>query len=110
MGSVVEESDLDFSRFHCCGDEDLYPFACPVCGWLMVFCYECDTLYANLRDLGDQGAEVNHFDPTQPILACPQCSHRFNYFFGRDGLYKAERERWVAAGFGHLLKDVADTP
>jgi hypothetical protein len=37
VGKVVEESDLDFGRFHCCGDADLYPIGCPACGRLMVF-------------------------------------------------------------------------
>src|SRR3954454_3864062 len=101
----VEESDLDFSRFHCCGDEDLYPFGCPACGRLMVFCYECDTLYSDLSDLADRGTEVNNFDPNQPVFACPQCGHRFAYFFIRDGLHKVERERWLTAGLGHLLRN-----
>ena len=32
MTQTVEESDLDFKHFRCCGDEDLYPFGCPRCG------------------------------------------------------------------------------
>jgi hypothetical protein len=108
MGIVIEESDLDLSRFRCCGDEDLYPFGCPACGRLMVLCSECDTLYANLSDLADRSAEVNHFDPSQPIFDCLHCGHRFAYYFVRDGLYKVERERWLAAGFGHLLRDTSN--
>ena len=50
MSQNVEENDLDFRRFRCCGDEDLYPFRCPRCGRLMVFCYECDTLHGDLND------------------------------------------------------------
>jgi hypothetical protein len=38
MGIVIEEADLDFNRFRCCGDEDLFPLGCPACGRLMVFC------------------------------------------------------------------------
>lgn len=106
--SNIEESDLDFSRFHCCGDEDLYPFGCPECGRLMVFCYECDTLFADLGNLAERGTQVNNFDPTRPIFACPQCGHRFAYGFIRDGLHKVERERWLAAGLGQLLRDPAD--
>jgi hypothetical protein len=102
----VEEEDLDFRPFSCCGDEDLYPFGCPNpnCRRLMVFCYECDTLYDNLRDLSQQGTNINHFDPTTPIFACPGCGHPFEYFFIRDGKYKVPREQWVAAGGGHLLR------
>ena len=108
MDIVIEESDLDSSRFRCCGDEDLCPFGCPACGRLMVFCYECDTLYADLSDLANQSAEVNNCEPSQPIFACPQCGHRFAYHFVRDGLYKVDREGWLAAGFGHLLRDEAN--
>jgi predicted RNA-binding Zn-ribbon protein involved in translation (DUF1610 family) len=109
MGRLVEESDLDFSRFRCCGDEDLYPFACPRCGRVMVFCYECDTLYRNLDDTGDQYTEINHRDPREPVFACPQCGYPFDYFFIGDGRYRVAHERWVAAGFGHLLVDRVDS-
>jgi hypothetical protein len=104
MGRVVEESDLNSGRFHCCGDEDLYPFGCPECGRLMVFCYECDTLYTDLKNLKDQGAQVNFFEPGRPIFACPQCGYPFERFFIRDGLYKVSRERWLESGLGHLLE------
>jgi hypothetical protein len=103
MDKVVEESDLDFAHFHCCGDEDLYPFGCPACGHLMVFCYECYTLYDNLTDLAHQGALVNHSDTTAPIFHCPSCGRPFEYFFMRDGCYKVPMAQWVGAGFGHLL-------
>ncbi len=103
MGIVIEESDLDFSRFRCCGDEDLYPFGCPSCGRLMVLCFECDTLYADLSDL----SHLNHFAPSEPILACPQCGHRFVDGFIRDGRFQVDRQHWLAAGFGHLLRDEA---
>jgi len=48
---MVREEDPDFTHFKCCGDEDLYPFRCSRCGRIMVFCYECDTLYRDLNDL-----------------------------------------------------------
>lgn len=107
MGVVIEESDLDFGRFRCCGDEDLYPFGCPACGRPMVFCYECDTLYDDLSDLTNRGTQINSFDPSRPIFACPQCGHRFAYHFVRDGLHKVDRGDWLAAGLGHLLRDEA---
>lgn len=55
MNPNVEEADLDFRHFRCCGDEDLYPFGCPECGHLMVFCYECDALYDDLNKPGFAG-------------------------------------------------------
>ena len=101
---VVDETDLEFSHFHCCGDEDLYPFGCPTCRHLMVFCYECDTLYANLANLADQGRSVNSFNPQEPIFSCPGCGFAFEYTFMKNGRYKVEREQWVTSGFGHLLR------
>jgi hypothetical protein len=105
MGDFIEESDLDFRGFRCCGDEDLYPLGCPACGYIMVFCYECDTLYADLGDLAEQSTEINHFDSSLPSFDCPRCGYGFAYFFVRDGLYKVERERWLSAGLRHLLKE-----
>jgi hypothetical protein len=104
VSRTVEEADLDFRHFHCCGDEDLYPFGCPGCGRPMVFCYECDTLHGDLNDLGNLAFEVNHFDPTQPIFSCPMCGYAFEYWFIRDSRYKVPFEQWVKAGFGHLLE------
>ena len=67
---LVEEKDLDFSQFHCCGDEDLYPFGCPSCGRPMIFCYECDTLYSNLHDLTDKtGRSIRSIQKSQYSLA-----------------------------------------
>ena len=107
MSRVVEEADLDFRRFRCCGDEDLYPFGCPRCERLMVFCYECDTLYGDLNDLGSLAfaGKVNNSDTTQPILSCPGCEYDFEYSFIRDNRYKVSIERWVTAGFGDLLRN-----
>jgi hypothetical protein len=99
----VREEDLDFSRFRCCGDEDLYPFRCPTCGRPMVFCYECDTLYRDLTSLQQVDGEVNHFDPSRPIFSCG-CGFAFEYAFMRNERYVVARDAWIAAGFGHLLR------
>ena len=105
MNRVVEETDLEFRNFQCCGDEDLYPFGCPECGRLMVFCYECDTLYEDLNNLPAAGrGDVNHFNADAPIFSCPECSYRFEYFFVRDGKYKVTYEQWKESDAGHLLK------
>jgi hypothetical protein len=103
MIQVVEEADLDFIHFHCCGDEDLYPFGCPNCDHLMVFCYECDTLYHDLKNLALHSRDINCFVPTKPIFTC-NCGKEFEYFFIRDGLYKVPLAKWLAAGFGNLLE------
>ncbi|VTT98125.1 unnamed protein product [Gemmataceae bacterium] len=99
----IEESDLDFRHFRCCGDEDLYPFGCPRCDRLMVFCYECDTLHGDLKNLGSQEFPVNSVDSAHPVFVCPGCAYPFEFTFIRDGRYKASAERWVNAGFGHLI-------
>jgi len=105
MSQTVEEGDLDFGRFRCCGDEDLYPFGCPRCGRLMVFCYECDTLHGDLNDLGHPGScAVNNFDTSAPIFSCPQCAYPFEYFFIRDGKYKTSFHQWQRQGVSHLLR------
>ena len=105
MKQMVEEGDLDFRYFRCCGDEDLYPFGCPRCGRLMVFCYECDTLYGDLRNLEDSGrGVVNHFNPSSPIFVCPQCSYPFEHFFVRDGKSKTSFDQWRLQGVNHLLR------
>jgi predicted RNA-binding Zn-ribbon protein involved in translation (DUF1610 family) len=101
----VKEEDLDFSPFHCCGDEDLYPFRCSSCGRPMVFCYECDTLYPDLRSFTPYDGEMNHSDSSRPIFACPQCGHQFEYYFMRSAAYHVSFEDWRRAGLGHLLKE-----
>jgi len=109
MDRLVEERDLDATRFRCCGDEDLYPFGCPDCDRLMVFCYECGTLYGDLTDLSNQDTSINHFNPAVPKFHCPGCRKPFGYFFMRDRQYRVTMARWVGAGFGHLLDSGAAT-
>ena len=101
----VEEEDLNSAPFDCCGDEDLYPFKCSRCGRVMVFCYECDTLYGEPRDLSRRGWEVNHFEAGKPIFSCPGCGHGFEYYFMRNPRYHVTAEEWAAAGLGHLLRE-----
>lgn len=108
MDAWVEENDLDFSRFRCCGDEDLYPFGCPQCGRVMVFCYECDTLHGDLSAVDDpksQRWDINSFLSGLPLFDCPGCGYSFPFSFIRDGLYRVTQDQWRAAGCGHLLID-----
>lgn len=105
MSQTVEESDLDFKHFRCCGDEDLYPLGCSRCGRLMVFCYECDTLHGDLHDLSHPGRwPINNFDTSAPIFSCPQCAYPFEYFFIRDGKHKTTFDQWQRQGVSHLLR------
>ena len=107
---LLERGDLDSSGFHCCGNEDLYPFGCDGCGRLMASCSECGTLYDDLADLAHHGRPINHFEPAAPMFHCPTCRRPFEYFFIRDGKYKVTMARWIAAGFGHLLDPDAPRP
>ena len=105
MSRFVKEGDLDACNFRCCGDEDLYPFGCPRCGRLMVFCYECDTLHGDLHSLDHPGRwDVNNFDTASPIFACPGCAYTFEYFFIRDGKHKSSFDQWHGQGVSHLLR------
>jgi predicted RNA-binding Zn-ribbon protein involved in translation (DUF1610 family) len=102
---AVVETDLNFDLFSCCGDEDLYPFKCPRCGRVMVFCYECGTLYRDLSDLSRRDRELNHFEPDRPAFPCPGCGYEFEYYFMRNPRYQATAGEWAGAGFGHLLRE-----
>lgn len=99
----VQNADLDSTGFRCCGNEDLYPFHCTACGRVMVFCYECDTLYPNLQTLTPEW-DVNRFDPEQPIFHCPQCGFAFEYYFMSNPTYYVTFEQWRQAGFANLLR------
>lgn len=101
----VEERLLDFAKFNCCGDEDLFPFSCNACKHVMVFCYECDTLYGNLNTLDKQDFPVNYFDPLSPIFECPNCQNQFEYQFMQNPEYRCELDAWIKAGHQDLLVD-----
>lgn len=103
MASTVTEQDLDFAHFHCCGDEDLHPFRCVRCYHVMVFCYECDTLYRDLTQPAAHHDGINASDPSRPAFACPRCGFAFEYFFMRNAAYEVPLEAWKAAGLEHLL-------
>ncbi len=100
---TVQEKDLDFTRFGCCGDEDLYPFKCSACGHIMVFCYECDTLYPDLKDTRVINRDTNPFDPTLPAFHCPNCGHEFEYYFIKNPSYHVTFAEWINAGHAGLL-------
>ncbi|MEZ6117081.1 MAG: copper homeostasis protein CutC [Pirellulaceae bacterium] len=99
----VTTADLDVSLFHCCGNENLFPFQCSTCQHPMVFCYECETLYADLHDLQNTAAEVNHFDADRPIFVCPVCGYGFESQFMRNPEYAVTQQSWLAANLSGLL-------
>jgi hypothetical protein len=74
----------------------------------MVFCYECDTLYSDLDDLGQQREQVNSFDENRPSFVCPRCGYEFEYYFMRNPMYWVPRSEWLAAGYAHLLGTIED--
>lgn len=100
---IVREEDLDALRFRCCGDEDLFPFRCSGCGRIMVFCYECETLYEDLHDLERHDRHLNHSDPSRPIFSCPACGHDFEFHFMTNRAYDVPKADWLQAGHEELL-------
>ena len=100
---MVSEGDLDARRFHCCGDEDLFPYKCLACGQPLVFCYECGSLYPSLPDTSRHHHEINHFDPAKPSHYCPRCNHAFEYSFMTNPAYGVTRAEWMTAGLADLL-------
>jgi hypothetical protein len=102
--NTIEEQNLDFSKFSCCGDEDLYPLWCSECHHMMVFCYECDTLYIDLKYLNKKGRDINHFEPDKAAFSCPSCGHSFEYHFMTNNIYKVPVEEWIKAGHDNLLR------
>lgn len=105
---LVKESNLDFSKFHCCGDKDLYPFKCSNCNHIMVFCYECDTLHDDLDELNKNSSysgniPINSFDPHTPIFPCPKCGYKFEYFFMKNGKYKVSVDEWISKKYEDFL-------
>lgn len=104
MRELVSEEDLATGLFSCCGDEDLFPFKCPSCLRLMVFCYECDTLFHDLGDLTCKWTPVNHGNPTSPIFSCPGCAYAFENSFMSNPSYAVSRQHWMSGGGTHVLK------
>lgn len=103
MTEVVTETDLKGELFRCCGNENLDPIGCPQCGRPMVYCHECESLFGDLTNLTGCFLSVNCSDPTRPRFSCPSCGFTFPYRYWEQK-YPIARERWTAAGFGHLLQ------
>ena len=77
IADLIQAADLDVFLFSCCLQSELYPFKCPACGHIMVYCRECDTLFPNLRDTSLAWLYFG-FDK---LLACPNCNYAFEQDF-----------------------------
>ena len=98
---IIQETDLEFSHFQCCeGSADPYPFKCSVCGHIMVFCYECDTLYPDLTNTNIMKLHIGQF-------CCPKCGHLFEYDLHDKPNYEVSPSEWMNAGYDHLLSTSA---
>lgn len=105
--NLLTETDVDYSRFSCCGDEDLVFLRCKHCGHIWVECYECSTWYVDLHNLDSR--QQCFLTSEDQRLACPTCDQQFE-----DSLYLADdnchnylptREQVVSAGLTHFLSD-----
>jgi hypothetical protein len=98
---IIQEMDLEFSHFQCCkGNADPYPFKCSVCGQVMVFCYECDTLYPDLMNTNVMKLHIGQF-------YCPKCNHQFEYDLHDKPNYQVTPSEWMNAGYEYLLTESA---
>jgi hypothetical protein len=98
--AIIQEMDLEFSYFQCCDSVDPYPFKCSVCGQIMAFCYECDTLYPDLQDTNIMKLHIGQFD-------CPKCKQPFEYDLHDKQNHTATPEEWTEAGYEYLLTETA---
>ena len=102
---LLTDLDVEYSQFHCCGDEDLVFLRCPACGHIMVLCYECDTLFPDLADTSTTNALALTTETDRVV--CPACSERFedHCFLGPENVdkYLPSAKQVREAGFAHLL-------
>jgi hypothetical protein len=104
---LLTDRDVNYEPFHCCGDEDLVFIKCARCAHLMVFCYECDTLYPDLTDTTKQ-QQMPHTRESDRLI-CPNCNQPFPdfYFLMQPYVdkYLVTAEEVMSRGFGHLLAE-----
>jgi hypothetical protein len=105
--NLLTDVDVNYLPFYCCGDEDLVFLKCPVCQHLMVFCYECDTLYPNLDDVSVRVRMP--LTRTTDRFICPQCRQPFEDFAflmpPQVDKYLVTAEEVVRGGYLQLLSD-----
>ena len=108
---LLTDLDVDYSHFHCCGDEDLVFLRCPSCGYIWIECYECSTWYVDLRDLSRR--ESSYLSSVNERVACPECSVPFtDFYYLSDKVidsYLSTRQQVIAAGFDRFLVERGDS-
>jgi hypothetical protein len=75
---LLTDQDVEYAHFKCCGDEDLVFLRCSACGHIWVQCYECETWYVDLSDLGK--TQDAFLGSANERLACPCCHKPFEDF------------------------------
>jgi uncharacterized C2H2 Zn-finger protein len=102
---LLTDLDVEYSFFHCCGDEDLVFLKCPSCGHIWVDCFECSTWYVDLTDL-DKVEGLFLMDERER-LSCPKCKVPFkDYYYLMDeyvDAYLPTAEQVIDAGLGKYL-------
>ncbi len=103
---IIHEDELDVRKLDCCHDPHPYPFCCPVCHRIMIYCYEVDALMEDPHDLDREPSQaMNYDDETRPAFHCPTCGYAFEYYFMKNRAYDVPRQAWLDAGLGSLLRD-----
>ncbi|MGO4391270.1 hypothetical protein AB4Z46_07940 [Variovorax sp. M-6] len=102
---LLNDEDVEYAHFKCCGDEDLVFLRCPSCRHIWVDCYECDTWYVDLHDLSN----VQHPEPSPAggHVRCPSCGTAFEdaQYLSKDVVdkYLPTAEQVADAGHGRHL-------
>jgi len=103
--TLLTDLDVNYESFNCCGDEDLVFIKCPACQHLMVFCYECDTLYPQLDNLANR-SYISLTHETDRII-CPNCHNPFpDFYFLRSPFvdkYLVTKDEVIEKGYKCLL-------
>ena len=102
---LLTDDDVLPEAFACCGDEDVVFVKCPGCRAIMVFCFECDTLFPE-PSRPDERRRVRLTAATDR-LACPRCGESFpdRDFLAEENVdrYLVSAEEVIAAGYEDLL-------
>ena len=101
---LLTEKDVDYSYFHCCGDEDLIFLRCASCAHVWVDCTECSTWFTDLGDLSRVASSCTSSE--QEPLSCPGCEERFeDSRYLLSDRYLATAAQVIAAGHGRFLSE-----
>ena len=109
--TLLTDGDVEYTHFHCCGDEDLVFLRCPACGHISVQCYECETWYVDLANTSRM--ESSFLSGGDERLACSSCGVPFEDFcYLMEGVvdkYLPTAAQVIAAGHGrHLVRHLRE--